>query len=296
MTVNPIMRRNLRSPWNQFFEFHDRALQPISIEVLPKLNFDNTGLSRLLPVGTRIFIPHLPKTTLEEILGTVRGLKLAGFEPVPHIAARRIVSSLELKRLLTALHGQGGQELLLVAGSNDTPVGEYKQCMDVLDSEIFEQFRFKRLLFAGHPEGHPSVDGKQIETALLRKIQKATQMGCETAVVTQFCFNIQATSQWIHRLRNAGIDAPIYLGITGPVSFKILLRYAAICGVSVSTSQFIKQPLQMWPLFFDGNPVHFIDTLMKHPEIGAQIAGFHLFSFGQIDKTIHWAEKFSGAK
>ncbi|MGR9037785.1 MAG: methylenetetrahydrofolate reductase, partial [Gammaproteobacteria bacterium] len=236
MTVNPIIRRNLGSPWNQSFEFHDRVLQPISIEVLPKLNFDSTGLSRLLPVGTRIFIPHLPKTTLEEIFGTVRGLKLAGFEPVPHIAARRIASPLELKLLLTALHGQEVQELLLVAGGNDTPVGEYKQCMDVLDSEIFEQFRFKRLLFAGHPEGHPSVDGKQIETALSRKIQKATQMGCETAVVTQFCFNIQATSQWIHRLRNTGIDASIYLGITGPVSFKILLRYAAICGVSVSTS------------------------------------------------------------
>lgn len=296
MTVNPIIRHHLGSPWNQSFKFHDSVLQPISIEVLPKLNFDSTGLSRLLPVGTRIFIPHLSKTTVEEILGTVRGLKLAGFEPVPHIAARRIASHLELKRLLTALHGQEVHELLLVAGSNDTPVGEYKQCMDVLDSEIFAQFRFKRLLFAGHPGGHPNIGGKQINAALLRKIQKATQMGCKTAVVTQFCFNTQATGQWLYRLRNEGIDVPIYLGVTGPVSFKILLHYAAVCGVSISASQFIKRPLQMWPLFFNGDPGHFIDALMKQSGISGQIAGFHLFPFGGVIKTIQWAEQYASSE
>lgn len=296
MTVNLISRSHSESPWSKPFEFHDRVLQPFSIEVLPKLNFDSTGLSRLLPVGTRIFIPHLPKTTLEEIFVTVRGLKMAGFEPVPHIAARRIVSSLELKRLLTALHGQGVQEFLLIAGSSDVPAGEYKQCMDVLDSEIFEQFRFKRLLFAGHPEGHPNVDRGQIEAALLKKIRIATQIGYETAVVTQFCFDIQAVSQWLRRIGGMGVDAPIYLGISGTVSFRALLRYAAVCGVSVSASQFSKQPLQMWNLFCNGNPGYFIDTLIKHPEIGAQIAGFHLFSFGEMDKTIRWAEKFSSTK
>lgn len=296
MTVNPIIRHHLGSPWNQSFKFHDSVLQPISIEVLPKLNFDSTWLSRLLPVGTRIFIPHLPKTTVEEILGTVRSLKLAGFEPVPHIAARRIASPLELKWLLTALHGQEVQELLLVAGSNDTPVGEYKQCMDVLDAEIFAQFRFKRLLFAGHPGGHPNIDAQQIEAALLRKIQKVAQMGCKTAVVTQFCFNTEATSQWLHRLRNTGIDVPIYLGIAGPTSFKILRHYAAICGVSVSACQFIKRPLPMWSLFFNADPGHFIDALMKQSGIRAQIAGFHLFPFGGVIKTIQWAEQYASSE
>lgn len=296
MSVNLINPCKNESPWCNPFEFHGRVLQPFSIEVLPKLNFDSARLRRLLPGKTKVFIPHLPKTTLEAILDTVRGLKVAGFEPIPHIAARRIASSLELKMLITALHGLGVKELLLVAGSNDKPLGEYKQCIDLLNSEIFEQFRFKRLLFAGHPEGHPYVDREQIEAALLKKIRMATQKGYETTVVTQFCFNIQAISQWLRRIRNTGVIVPIYVGITGPASFNTLLRYAAICGVSASANQFFIQPLQMWQLFYKGNADYFIDTLMKQPEIGAQIAGFHLFPFGGVDKTIQWVEKFSSSK
>ncbi len=139
MSVNLVNRCKNESSWCKPFEFHGRVLQPFSIEVLPKLNFDSARLRRLLPGKTKVFIPHLPKTTLEAVLYTVRGLKVAGFEPIPHIATRRITSSLELKMLLTALYGLGVQ-LLLVAGSNDKPLGEYKQCIDLLNSKIFGNY------------------------------------------------------------------------------------------------------------------------------------------------------------
>lgn len=292
MTVNPPKTNMSESPWNKPFKFHESLLQPFSMEVLPKQDFDCARLHRFLPAKTRIFIPHLPKTTLKEIIVTVRNLKLAGFEPVPHVAARRIADSSELMAFLASLYEEGVQELLVIAG-NTISSGEYKQCIDLLDSEVFTQFRFKRLLFAGHPEGHPDVDRDQIEGALLKKIRLAHQRGYETAVVTQFCFNIQATRHWLHRIRNAGINEPIYIGLTGPASFKTLLRFASICGVSASADQFIKQPLQMWNMFFRANPDCFVDTLMKQSEFKTQIAGFHLFPFGGIDETIHWVEKFS---
>jgi methylenetetrahydrofolate reductase (NADPH) len=129
MTVNSL--------WHKPIKFHGRTLQPFSIEVLPQLNVDTAGLGQLIPAKTRIFIPHLPKTTVEIMIATVRSLKMAGFEPVPHIAARRIANSSELKVLLTAFHGQGVQELLVIAGSVNEPAGEYKQCMDLLSSEAF---------------------------------------------------------------------------------------------------------------------------------------------------------------
>lgn len=285
MTVNLL--------WNKPIKLHGRTLQPFSIEVLPKLNIDFAELGQLIPAKTRIFIPHLPKTTVEIMIATVRSLKMAGFEPIPHIAARRIANAFELKVLLAALYEQEVQELLLIAGSVNEPAGEYKQCIDLLDSEAFMQFRFKRLLFAGHPEGHPKVSREQIEAALLKKIDWANRRGYETAIVTQFCFNVQAIRQWIQKIREANIAAPIYIGLAGPASFRTLLHYAAICGVSDSTRQFIKQPIQLWNLFLNGDPKHLINALIKQPEIRAQITGFHLFPFGGINKTIQWAEDFS---
>jgi methylenetetrahydrofolate reductase (NADPH) len=134
---------------------------------------------------------------------------------------------------------------------------------------------------------------EQTEAALLKKVAWANLRGYETGVVTQFCFNVQAIRQWIQKVRDANIDAPIYIGLAGSASFKTLLHYASICGVSVSINQFIKQPIQMCNLFLHGDPKHLINALMKQPEIRAQITGFHLFPFGGINKTIQWAEDFS---
>jgi hypothetical protein len=98
------------------------------------------------------------------------------------------------------------------------------------------------------------------------------------------------------RISKVGIDQPIYIGITSPAKLKTLLRYAAICGVSTSATQFIKQPKQMWNLFFKANPDYFINTLIEQPEIKNKIAGFHLFSFGGVDETIQWVENYSTSK
>jgi methylenetetrahydrofolate reductase (NADPH) len=240
MAVNPTKQTPSEAPWNKSFTLNQHLLQPFSIEVLPKQNFDCVNLQRLLPANTKVFIPHLPNTTLKEIIDTVQNLKLAGFEPIPHIAARRISNAFELDALLTGLYDLKVQELLLIAGSRDEPLGEYQQCIDLLNSKIFNQFHFKRLLFAGHPDGHPVVERRKIEAALLKKIQLANKRGYESAIVTQFCFNIRAIYQWLQRIRKAGIHESVYIGITGPTKFKTLLHYAAFCGVSASAGQFMK--------------------------------------------------------
>ena len=296
MTVNPTRKCHSESLGNKSTKPKQYLLQPFSIEVLPKQNFDCGRMQQFLPAKTRVFIPHLPKTTLQEIIDTVKNLKLAGFEPIPHIAARRISDEVELEILLSSLYDLKVQELLLIAGSRNEPLGEYQHCTDLLNSEVFNQFRFKRLLFAGHPEGHTNIDNGEIEIALLKKIQLANKRGYETAIVTQFCFNNRVTRQWFQRISKVGIEQPVYIGITGPAKLKTLLRYAAICGVSTSFAQFIKQPKQMWNLFFNANPNYFINSLIKQPEIQDKVAGFHLFSFGGVDETIQWIENFSTSK
>jgi len=296
MAVNLTKKNHSESLRNKYFKLSQHLLQPFSIEVLPQKDFDCARMQQFLPPKTRVFIPHLPKTTLQEIIDTAKSLKLAGFEPIPHIAARRISDEVELEILLSSLYDLKVQELLLIAGSRNEPVGEYQHCIDLLNSEIFNQFRFKRLLFAGHPEGHTNIDKGGIETALLKKIQLAGSRGYETAIVTQFCFNKKTIFHWFQRISKVGIEQPIYIGITGPAKLKTLLRYSAICGVSTSSTQFIKQPRQMWNLLFNANPDYLINNLIKQPEIKNKIAGFHVFSFGGVDETIQWVEQFSTSK
>ncbi|MGR9073930.1 MAG: methylenetetrahydrofolate reductase [Gammaproteobacteria bacterium] len=218
---------------------------------------------------------------------------MAGFEPIPHIAARRIKDSKELTTVLAALDELEVHGLLLIAGSRDKPIGEYEQSTDLFEPENFSRFRFKRLYFAGHPEGHPDIKRDLLEDALVKKIHLAELRGYQTAIVTQFCFNDLAIVQWIQRIRTAGIDSPVYIGLTGPASFRTLLRYAAICGVSTSVSHFIRQPLAMGHLFFKAKPEYFFIRLMQNPDIGKQINGFHLFPFGGIGRTVRWAEQLT---
>lgn len=296
MTVNPSTKNHSESLRIKSSNLKHPLLPPFSIEILPKLNFDCEKIQQFLPAKTRVFIPHLPKTTLPEIVDTVKSLKLAGFEPVPHIAARRMSDEVELKNLLSSLYDLKVQELLLIAGSRNEPIGEYQHCNDLLNSAVFNQFRFKRLLFAGHPEGHINIAQEEIEAALLKKVQLANKRGYETAIVTQFCFNKKVILHWFLGIVKAGIEQPVYIGITGPAKFKTLLRYSAICGVSTSASLFIKQPRQMWNLLFNANTDYFLNTLIKHPEIQNKVTGFHVYSFGGLDETIQWVEKISTSK
>ncbi|MFK5949903.1 MAG: hypothetical protein QM500_14160 [Methylococcales bacterium] len=296
MAVNLTNKNHSKSLRNKSSNLNQHLLHPFSIEVLPKQNFACVRMQQFLPAKTRVFIPHLPKTTLQEIIDTVKSLKLAGFEPIPHIAARRISNEVELEILLSSLYELKVKELLLIAGSRNEPIGEYQHCIDLLNSEVFNRFRFKRLLFAGHPEGHTNIAQGEIETALLKKVQLANKRGYETAIVTQFCFNNKVILQWFQRISKVGIEQPIYIGITGPAKLKTLLRYSAICGVSTSAAQFIKQPKQMWNLLFKANPDYLVNTLIKHSEIQNKLTGFHVFSFGGVDETIQWVEKFSTSK
>ena len=61
-----------------------------SIEMPAHRAGDAQTIAGLLPAGTAVYVPHLPRDTTEDTLGALRAVKAAGLEPVPHLAARRI--------------------------------------------------------------------------------------------------------------------------------------------------------------------------------------------------------------
>ena len=59
-------------------------------------------------------------------------LRTEGLVPVPHLAARSFCNKQELDTWLVTMRGSGVQRVLLLAGDNDTPAGDFSSSLDVL--------------------------------------------------------------------------------------------------------------------------------------------------------------------
>lgn len=59
-------------------------------------------------------------------------LSTEGLVPVPHLAARAICNKQELGTWLATMRDSGVQRVLLLAGDNDTPAGDFSSSLDVL--------------------------------------------------------------------------------------------------------------------------------------------------------------------
>src|ERR1700737_1358771 len=71
-----------------------------SLEMSPDAVCEAQKIAALLPVGTKVYVNHLPRLALADPLPTLTALRDAGLEPVPHLAARRIVSRAEAQAFL----------------------------------------------------------------------------------------------------------------------------------------------------------------------------------------------------
>src|SRR6266576_4911168 len=61
---------------------------------------DAQRIAALLPAGTPVYVNHLPRRELAHTLPALIALSEAGLEPVPHVAARRIVARAEAEAFL----------------------------------------------------------------------------------------------------------------------------------------------------------------------------------------------------
>src|SRR5690606_14529917 len=110
----------------------------------------------------------------------------------------------------------GIEQLLLIAGDREQPVGKFTSTLEVLDSGATVDAGFKALGVAGHPEGHKDVGPTALWSALRHKQAFADRTGTKVHIVTQFGFNPEAICVWDQRLAEHGISLPVHVGIAGP--------------------------------------------------------------------------------
>jgi methylenetetrahydrofolate reductase (NADPH) len=279
------------------------ALQNHSIEVQARSGGDlERSLAPVLP-GADVYISVLATTTPQDMIALAVRLRKSGFNPVPHIAARLLHGRPQLDDFLARASGEAGvRQALLIAGDIAQPRGPFDAALQLLETGLFEKYRFRRLGIGGHPEGSPKIAAAALDEALLAKAAYARRSDIELTIVTQFCFDAAPILAWIARTRGLGVRLPIKIGLAGPASIKTLLKFAITCGVGASMKALGSHSTMIARLLSDSGPEPIIREAARQIAAGNPagnpwgIAGFHFFPFGGVERTARWARAIAEGK
>ncbi len=142
--------------------------------------------------GTDVTITFLPGDNYRHNIETATALRRAGFNPVPHIAAREMASREMLGDFLARLRGEAEvSRILLIAGDVALARGPFKSSLDVGGSGLIEAHGIKSLSVAGHPEGHPYLAAADVFKVLEAWRDWGAKTGIGVDVTTQFCLRVR---------------------------------------------------------------------------------------------------------
>lgn len=269
-------------------------LNDYSLEMTAKERpeLDNAA-GRILP-GTQIAVAFLPNEDMESRIAAACHVRSLGFEPIPHISARRMRSAAELSDMVERCAQYAGvKRVFLVAGDPARPDGPFEDTLSMLRTGVFESNGIESVGIAGHPEGHPIMDANRLASFMDRKVDEIGARGMASTLVTQFSFDAQALLDWHFCLRERGVSIPVRLGVPGPAGVRRLLRYAAFCGVGATTSVLKKYGISLGKLIGLAGP----DRLVSELEQGliaerSDNLALHFFPFGSLGATADWISTY----
>jgi len=244
--------------------------------------------------GIDVTITFLPGDNYRHNVETAVALRRAGYNPVPHVAAREMVSQPALDDFLARLRGDAAvTRIVLIAGDVAAAKGPFKSTLDVCASGLIEAHGIARLSVAGHPEGHPFLELADALKGLGAWRDWGRQTNIDVDVVTQFCFESRPILQWIAALDAAGIDLPVIIGLAGPATPATLTKFALRCGIGNSIRALRGQIGRFGRLLTDTGPESVVSGLLSAQAAAtAPIAGFHLFPFGGLRKAGEWLRNY----
>ena len=243
---------------------------------------------------TDVTITFLPGDNFRHNVETATTLRHAGFNPVPHIAAREMASRDMLDDFLARLRGEADvTRVLLIAGDVALARGPFRSSRDVGASGLLEKHGIKSVSVAGHPEGHPYLDATEALGVLEAWRDWGRAAKIDVSVMTQFCFESAPILEWIAALNQRGIGLPVIIGLAGPATPATLTKFALRCGVGNSMRAVRNQIGRFGRLLTDTGPDEVMRGLRAAPDaVKASIAGFHLFPFGGLRKAGDWLRDY----
>lgn len=264
-----------------------------SVEITAKDVESFIEAAPMLPPGTPVAVTFLPGESLEARLHAAKTARELGFEPMPHFSARRIGSMDEFKTMLEVMVKEAGvKRCFAIAGDPSEPEGPFADTTALIETGLFEANGIRAIGIAGHPEGHPNMTKEECFAVLKSKCDLIHARGMKPIIVTQFGFDSDAFLTWLKEVRQYGIDAPVRLGVPGPTNIKTLLRFAARCGVSATTSVMTKYGISLTKLIGTAGPDKMVDAFKKQFGKEHGRVRLHFYSFGGLQKTIDWIKSY----
>lgn len=252
---------------------------------------DIPSLPEIVPFQKSIFVPATKRRPLPAIIDMLARLHAAGFDPVPHIAARKLTSRAEAVDFLRRAVGDCGvRRVMLIGGDAAPPVGPYDSARALLEDGVFTECGVREVAFAGYPDRHPVIEPEVLESELFAKLDLARTLDIGASIITQFSFVPLRIVDYCAKLAKIAPRAPVYVGIPGPCDPVKLLKYARLCGVSASSKMLGDMGFKAVKLALHSDPGEQLRIVAR--AVATQgldnVVGVHIFSFGDIYRSSKW--------
>jgi methylenetetrahydrofolate reductase (NADPH) len=208
---------------------------------------------------------------------------------VPHLSARLVADTTEAAELADRLEIAGVRDVFVVAGDAKQPSGRFHGALDLLEALDALGRPFPEVGITGYPESHPFIDDEKTIAAMFDKARHATY------ITSQVCFDPAVTARWIEDVWARGTRLPIYVGVPGVVSRAKLMRVSARIGIGDSV-RYLRKNGSFASRFLRGgfSPDPLVDGLGPGLD-GEQVAGFHVFTFNDVEDTERWRRERLGS-
>lgn len=262
-----------------------------SLEVTLPKPAEIEALKGTLASGTEIFISAIPKESHSHLIESTALIRRAGFEPIPHVAARNYADETTLEDMLNRVASEANvSRVLVIGGDRDTSAGPYSNALAIIESGLLQRFGIKEIGIGGYPDGHPRIPADDLERALEAKIAAAARAGLKVQLVTQFCFDGERIVTWLQKQRANGFTGRVRIGLAGPAKVTTLLRFAQRCGVQASTRGLLRNVSVALQALGRATPDDIVKMLAEATASGelGEVSP-HFYSFGGFSATAKWA-------
>lgn len=269
-------------------------LKEFSLEIIQKDALES-GLEKYsiyIPHDTKLYLPQLPKTSVEKNCQAIQNIRAKGFIPVPHLGVGHYQNLNHIETDLKKYSEVGLKEILLIGGPLEESKGQVRSSLEVLKSGLLTKYGINSVGLAGHPENHREVDTLSLQKALIAKMTAARSAGIHYYVITQFGFSKEPFLDYIASLQEMGLTTELRIGLAGNTNAVKLLKYALLCGVNASTKiaknrRFTRKSLITY------SPEKIIREIAAAPQIKnlSFEVRFHFFTFGSAASTVQMLDK-----
>ncbi len=259
-----------------------RVLGKPKYELIPLKNvLEQAGY---LPPGATVSVTASPSKGMMATVDLSIELQNRGFEVIPHLSARLTRDRSELGQIVDRLAAADIRRVFVVGGDVQE-AGEFFDGLALLAAMEEMGHGFTEIGIPGYPEGHHIVDEATIEKAVEDKAPFASY------ITTQMCFTPDAISSWVRSLRARGIEPGVFIGIPGVAELKKLLTLSIRIGVGASSRFLSHNKSLAGKLVRPGgyapdDLVIGLAPLLAEP--GANVHGFHIYTFNQVESTEQW--------